>query len=346
MIAILATFTILTFSFTILADDAYSLRSADRDYDGIVDEDDQCPQISETFNKFEDEDGCPDTVIEEKTKYEFPDTDGDGFEDRIDNCPNLPETFNDYLDHDGCPERFALTDDMQKDSDNDSVPDSIDACPGEKETINEFRDGDGCPDLLTSPSKISTERITDENQCLGGKISVIRFNSQETICILPDTAKRWEDLGIAKIVSPTSLEKTSELEEIDVMPNIDDNLPQIPPPLEVSPLDKTIPEISSVTVLETNTTIIGQDFSYPGGDPLITSKIITIPEGAETGNHIHEYPVFAFVMKGEVTFDYQNKGSKIYVEGDAIVEAIDFTHNGKNTGDGPTEILVVTIGEK
>ena len=43
------------FSFSVLVDDAYSLRSADRDYDGIVDEDDQCPQISETFNKFEDE---------------------------------------------------------------------------------------------------------------------------------------------------------------------------------------------------------------------------------------------------------------------------------------------------
>ena len=63
MIAIITIFTILSVSFSLLADDAYSLRSADRDYDGIVDEDDQCPQIAETFNKFEDEDGCPNTVI-------------------------------------------------------------------------------------------------------------------------------------------------------------------------------------------------------------------------------------------------------------------------------------------
>ena len=346
MIAIITIFTILSVSFSLLADDAYSLRSADRDYDGIVDEDDQCPQIAETFNKFEDEDGCPDTVIEEKTKYEFPDTDGDGFEDRIDNCPNLPETFNDYLDHDGCPEKFAKTTDMEQDSDNDSVPDSIDACPTEKETINEFKDGDGCPDLLVTPSKISTERITDENQCLGGKVSVIRFNSQEAICVLPDTAKRWEDLGIAKIVSPESLEKTSELEETDTMPNVDENPPLMTHPSEISSSEKIVPEISSVNILETNTTIIGQDISYPEGAPLITSKIVTIPVGAETGNHIHEYPIFAFVMKGEVTVDYQNEGSKIYVEGDAIMEAIDFTHNGKNTGDGPTEILVVIMGEE
>ena len=346
MIAIITIFTILSVSFSLLADDAYSLRSADRDYDGIVDEDDQCPQIAETFNKFEDEDGCPDTVIEEKTKYEFPDTDGDGFEDRIDNCPNLPETFNDYLDHDGCPEKFAKTTDMEQDSDNDSVPDSIDACPTEKETINEFKDGDGCPDLLVTPSKISTERITDENQCLGGKVSVIRFNSQEAICVLPDTAKRWEDLGIAKIVSPEPLEKPSKLEETDTMPNINENPTLMPPPSEISPSEKIVPEISSVNILETNTTIIGQDISYPEGGPLITSKIITIPVGAETGNHIHEYPIFAFVMKGEVTVDYQNEGSKIYVEGDAIMEAIDFTHNGKNTGDGPTEILVVIMGEE
>lgn len=198
MIAIISAFTLLTFSFTLLSDDAYSLRAADRDYDGILDEDDQCPQISETFNKFEDEDGCPDTVIEEKTKYEFPDTDGDGFEDRVDDCPNLPETFNDYLDHDGCPERFAKTNGMEKDSDDDSVPDSIDACPDEKETINEFRDGDGCPDSLeTSYSKTNG---FEDGQCRGEKIAVMRVHTNDVVCVDLDTAQRWEGYGLGEIL--------------------------------------------------------------------------------------------------------------------------------------------------
>lgn len=346
LIVLLSIIAITNISIIVSANDAWSLMASDRDHDGILDDLDECPLVSENYNKFEDSDGCPDSVFDENTKFEFPDTDGDGFEDRVDNCVNLPETFNDYLDHDGCPERVPNDLKPESDSDSDSIPDSIDACPMEKETINEFKDADGCPDLLTPTSKISNERITDENHCFGGKVSVIRFNYQESICILPDTAKRWEELGIAKIVFPSSLEQISELEEIDTITTIDENLPPIPPPSEIPPLENNIPEISRATVLETKTTIIGQDIFYPEGTPLITSSIVTIPVGSETGNHIHEYPLFAFVLKGEVTVDYQSEGSKIYVEGDAIMEAINFTHNGKNTGDEPTEILVVTIGEE
>ena len=32
----------------------------DQDQDGIEDHDDQCPNVAETYNKFQDEDGCPD----------------------------------------------------------------------------------------------------------------------------------------------------------------------------------------------------------------------------------------------------------------------------------------------
>jgi glyoxylase-like metal-dependent hydrolase (beta-lactamase superfamily II) len=215
LIAIILGFTILSLSLTVLVDEAYSLRNADRDYDGIIDEDDQCPQISETFNKFEDEDGCPDTVIEEKSKYEFPDTDGDGFEDRIDKCVNLPETFNDYLDHDGCPERIAQTANMQKDSDDDSVPDSIDACPTEKETINEFKDGDGCPDSFISslPGRFEGNSLTP-SQCLSDKIPVLRVNSEDPVCVNFDTATKWEEYGIAEIIESLPTKETLAVEEM------------------------------------------------------------------------------------------------------------------------------------
>ncbi len=105
-------------------------------------------------------------------------------------------------------------------------------------------------------------------------------------------------------------------------------------------------DISSQTILDTNTTVIGQDIQYPSGSSQITSKIISIPVGAETGPHIHEYPMFAYIMEGEITVDYGQKGLKTFVKGESIVEAINYTHNGKNNGDRPTEILVVLIGEK
>ena len=104
-------------------------------------------------------------------------------------------------------------------------------------------------------------------------------------------------------------------------------------------------EPSSKTILETDQTVIGQDITYPSGPPKIISKIVTIPVGAETGPHIHEYPMFAYIMEGEVSVDYGEKGIKTFVKGESIVEAINYTHNGKNNGDKPTEILVVLMEE-
>ena len=50
----------------------------------------------ETFNGFQDEDGCPDAI---------PDRDHDGIPDDRDRCPDQPETYNGVTDEDGCPER-------------------------------------------------------------------------------------------------------------------------------------------------------------------------------------------------------------------------------------------------
>ena len=63
----------------------------------------------ETYNKFQDEDGCPDTVPGSGAGG-LPDSDGDGFIDLKDLCPNQPETFNGVLDRDGCPDSFGSGD--------------------------------------------------------------------------------------------------------------------------------------------------------------------------------------------------------------------------------------------
>ena len=67
---------------------------ADRDKDGIPDDDDECPDEPEDKDGFEDEDGCPD-----------PDNDKDSIPDLADKCPNEPETINGIQDDDGCPDK-------------------------------------------------------------------------------------------------------------------------------------------------------------------------------------------------------------------------------------------------
>jgi outer membrane protein OmpA-like peptidoglycan-associated protein len=98
----------------------------DRDGDGIPDEIDKCPDQPEDFDKFEDDDGCPD-----------PDNDKDGIPDKLDLCPNDPEDKDGFEDQDGCPD---------PDNDHDRILDAQDKCPNDPETYNGFEDEDGCPD--------------------------------------------------------------------------------------------------------------------------------------------------------------------------------------------------------
>ena len=102
-------------------------REGDRDGDGIADSFDQCPDVRENYNGFEDLDGCPDD----------PDTDHDGIPDSRDACMLEPEDKDGYLDEDGCPDL---------DNDADGIPDTKDKCPNSPEDMDGFEDADGCPE--------------------------------------------------------------------------------------------------------------------------------------------------------------------------------------------------------
>src|SRR5690606_20995997 len=79
----------------------------DTDGDGYFDDEDQCPNEPEDYDRFEDEDGCPD-----------PDNDQDGILDVDDRCPNTPEDIDGDEDEDGCPES------NDGDRDGDGIMDS------------------------------------------------------------------------------------------------------------------------------------------------------------------------------------------------------------------------------
>ena len=71
---------------------------------------------------------------------------------------------------------------------------------------------------------------------------------------------------------------------------------------------------------------------------------ITLQPGEQTGWHTHPVPVFGYILDGELTIDYGAKGRRTFVKGDALVEALDEAHDGRNTGRTPVTILAVFIG--
>ena len=97
-------------------------------------------------------------------------------------------------------------------------------------------------------------------------------------------------------------------------------------------------------LLQGGTDVLGAPLSYPEGAPNVTAAIVTIPPGGETGWHEHEVPLFAYILEGELTVDYGEKGKKVYRAGDSVLEAVDWPHNGTNTGEVPMMLMAVYMG--
>ena len=133
----------------------------DRDKDGIVDSQDQCPDEAGP----RETDGCPDRdkdgIIDKKDQCpevagvpQFggcPDSDGDGIPDAQDNCPKVAGP----KETQGCP---------VSDRDKDGVPDAEDKCPdlaGAKETLGcPDSDADGIPDPEDKCPKLAGPKET------------------------------------------------------------------------------------------------------------------------------------------------------------------------------------------
>lgn len=98
-------------------------------------------------------------------------------------------------------------------------------------------------------------------------------------------------------------------------------------------------------LLSTGQTIVGEPIAYPAGAPAkVTASIVTFAPGDETGWHRHDVPTFGYILDGELTVDYGDKGQRTYRAGDALLEAMGQAHNGRNTGTAPMRILAVFIG--
>jgi OOP family OmpA-OmpF porin len=129
----------------------------DRDADGVLDRDDQCPADAGPAPT-----GCPPP----------PDADRDGIPDNSDPCPTEAEDGNPPDAKDGCPNKDLDGDKIEipvdlcpdqagiapdgcppKDSDGDGLMDNEDRCPRDAETVNNFEDQDGCPDTLPDQVK-------------------------------------------------------------------------------------------------------------------------------------------------------------------------------------------------
>lgn len=90
-------------------------------------------------------------------------------------------------------------------------------------------------------------------------------------------------------------------------------------------------------------TVADEKVSFPQNNASVHAIEITMEPGEVTGWHQHHAPLFAYILEGEITVTYEEIGKKVYSAGDGLLEAMDVTHRGENTGDAPAKILAVFL---
>ncbi len=165
----------------------------DRDGDGVLDADDQCPDVPG-----DPPTGCPPPE----------DSDGDGFTDDIDACPNEPgvepdgcpirDSDNDgFLDPDDqCPTEPGVAPDgcPIPDTDGDGILDDVDQCKEEPETANGYKDEDGCPDKL--PKKLKQFTGVIQGIYFATDKAVIRSKSKPLLNKAAKVLKQFPDTRV------------------------------------------------------------------------------------------------------------------------------------------------------
>jgi quercetin dioxygenase-like cupin family protein len=105
------------------------------------------------------------------------------------------------------------------------------------------------------------------------------------------------------------------------------------------------PTTHVTTLLSTSKTVMDEPIVYPTGSPAkVTTVIVSMAPGAETGWHKHGVPLVGLVLEGELTVDYGARGKRTYKKGDSVAEAMNVPHNGRNTGTDTMRLFVVYMG--
>jgi quercetin dioxygenase-like cupin family protein len=100
-------------------------------------------------------------------------------------------------------------------------------------------------------------------------------------------------------------------------------------------------------ILKSDTTSLGQKIRYPNvQNEEVTMLKITIPSGKTTGWHEHNIPVFAYVLKGTLTVEFEGNRTVQFKENSSFAEVIHTQHRGINKESGDLVLLAFYLGEK
>ena len=100
----------------------------------------------------------------------------------------------------------------------------------------------------------------------------------------------------------------------------------------------------SEALLQSGVSVLGEAFAYPDqGKAQATVAIVTLPPGARTALHVHDAPLIAYILEGELVVDY-GEGPKTFRKGDVAIEVLRKSHFEQNNGTEPVRLLAIFTG--
>ena len=117
-------------------------KPSDRDGDGIIDDDDACPDVKGVATNDKKTNGCPPPAPPPPP----PDRDGDGIPDAQDACPDVKGVATNDPKTNGCP--------PDPDRDKDGIKNEDDACPDTSGPANADPKKNGCPMAFVQAGQI------------------------------------------------------------------------------------------------------------------------------------------------------------------------------------------------
>jgi quercetin dioxygenase-like cupin family protein len=100
------------------------------------------------------------------------------------------------------------------------------------------------------------------------------------------------------------------------------------------------------TLAKSTTASNGQKLEYLKTENAeVTVMAVEIAPGKETGWHLHNIPVYAYVIAGKLTVKLEGGQQYDFQGGQPILEVMNTPHNGINSGDVPVKLIVFYTGE-
>lgn len=105
--------------------------------------------------------------------------------------------------------------------------------------------------------------------------------------------------------------------------------------------------VSATVLKKTSVTSNGEKITYPQtARAEVTAMTVDLAPGAETGWHQHPVPVYAYVVAGNLSVELEGGKVLNFRAGEAIIEAVNTLHNGKNKGTEPVRLAVFYLGSE